>query len=143
MSLNTLNRRDLWFTGSGDFIIDESGDLKSTTNSADIHEGIRQAILHRVIGERNAWRLHPTITAGLDRFIGDTINDELIDILIVETKNAIKTASDVEDTDIIIRALEVIDGAVAIMIWINSTGQDNPLLTLSYSIQSGSVSRIK
>ena len=143
MSLRTLNRADLWFTGDGDFLIDGSGDLKDTKDSGNIFEGVRQALLHRLIGEKNAWRQHPEITAGLERFIGDAIDDQLLEELITETNKAIKADSEIDNIDIIVRAFELLGGTVAVLLFINVQGQEHPIVTMAYNIQAGSVSRVK
>lgn len=142
MALRDLNRADLWFTIDGDFLIDGAGDLKDTADSGTFFEGVRQAILHRVICEANGWRVHPTICAGLERFIGKTVDQNVLEGIQLAIHRVLTADGALTREDYVIRVLELTPGDVAVLIYVNLPGQENPLITMSWSIKSGGITRI-
>ena len=142
MSLRDLNRSDLWFTVDGDFLVDGAGDLRDTKDSGDIYEGLKQAVLHRVISERNAFRFHSEINAGVEQFIGNTIDKNLLEALNSAIQRALSADGALTRDDYTLRVLELTPGDVAILIYVNLPGQEHPLVSMSWSINSGDVTRI-
>lgn len=143
MALKDLNLTDLWFTSDGDFLLDGAGDLKDTRDSGDVYEGLRQQITHRVISEKNGWRLHPNILAGLDRYLGNTIDDQLLEQLEFEITRALTADGNLTKSDFSVQTIELTPGDVAIMIYLNTLAQRTPIVTMAYSIQTGTVARVK
>lgn len=142
MPLKDLNRTDLWFTDDGDFLVDGAGDLRDTRDGAMNFEGLRQAILHRVIGERGAFRLHPDITAGLDIFIGKIIDKQLMEGIQTAVHRALISDGVLRRSDYDIRVLEITPGDVAILIFVNVPGQEHPLVSMMWNVRSGEVTRV-
>ena len=142
MSLRDLNQSDLWFTNDGDFLIDGSGDLKDTMDSGDVYEGLRQAILHRVISEKDAFRLYPNIAAGLGRFIGRNIDPHLIEAIQTAIHKALTADRALDGSEFKIRMLEVMAGYLAILIFVNLPNQEHPVISMAWNIRSGEVTRI-
>ncbi len=142
MALRDLNRADLWFTIDGDFLIDGAGDLKDTTDDAMEFEGVRQAIIHRVVCEANGWRVHPEICAGLETFIGKVVNKNLLEGIQLAIHRALTSDGVLTRGDYTIRVLELTPGDVAVLIYVNLPGQTNPLVSMSWSVKSGDVTRI-
>jgi len=142
MALKNLNRTDLWFTNDGDFLIDGSGDLKDTRDSADDYEGLRQAVLHRVISERNALRFHPEISAGIEQFIGRSVDKLLLEAIQSAVQRSLTGDNALTRNDFTLRILELTPGDVAILIYVNLPDQEHPLISMSWSIGSGDVTRI-
>lgn len=143
MSIKDLNKSDLWFTQDGDFLIDGSGDLKDTKDSGDKLESIKQTILHRIIAERNGWRLHPDIQAGLERFLGTTVDKQLLEQMEFEIRRALTSDGILTRDDFIIQAMELTQGHVVVSIWLTAPGQQQPVITIAYSIQSNKVIRAR
>jgi len=142
MSLKNLNKSDLWFTTDGDYLIDGAGDLRDTLDSGDQYEGLRQAVLHRVISERNALRFHPEICAGLERFIGKTVDVSLLEALESAVQRALSSDGALTRNDFTLRVMELTPGDVAVLIFVNLPDQEHPLISMFWSIQSGEVTRI-
>ena len=142
MGLRDLNRADLWFTVDGDYLIDGAGDLKDTSDSGTLFEGVRQAILHRVICETNGWRINPNLCAGLERFIGKTIDQNLLEGIQLAIHRVLTGDGSLTREDYMIRVVELTPSIVAILIYANLPGQENPLVSMSWSIQSGGITRI-
>lgn len=142
MPLKNLSYSDLWFTTDGDFLIDGSGDLKDTIDSGDPNEGLRQAIIHRVIGERNALRNHPEISAGINDFIGNTVDKTLMGAIQDAVNRALTSDGSLTKDDYTIRTIELTPGDLALLIYVNLPNEDKPLVTMSWSIQSGDITRI-
>lgn len=143
MSLQGFNQADLWFTDDGDYLVDAAGDLKDTKDSGDQYEGVRQQILHRVVSEKNGLRLHPNIQAGLERFIGKTVDKILQERIQYEIYRALTSDSALTREDFIIKTVEFIPGSIAILIYVNLPGQSHPLVVMSWHVESGSVTRVK
>jgi len=143
MAIKDFNRADLWFTSDGDFLIDASGDLRDTSDSGDELEGLKQQILHRVLGEQNAWRAHRDVTAGLEQYIGRAIDDEMLAEMEQQIRAVLTSDQYLEKSDFAIQAIELVDGVVAFMIYVNAAGQEHPVLTMAYSISTGEVLRIR
>jgi len=142
MSLRDLNKRDLWFTMDGDFLIDGAGDLKDTQDSGDRYEGVRQAILHRVVGEYGAFRFHPNLSAGLETFIGKVIDKQLLEGIATAIHRALTADGSLSREDYAIRVLEITPGDVAILIFVNLPGQEHPIVSMAWNIKSGEVTRV-
>lgn len=142
MPLKNLNRSDLWFTVDGDFLIDGAGDLKDTGDSGDRYESLRQAILHRIISERNALRFHPEISAGIEQFIGKTVDKPLLEAIQAAVHRALTSDSALTREDYALRVLELTPGDVALLVYVNLPDQEHPLVSMSWSIKSGDVTRI-
>lgn len=142
MPLRNLNKSDFWFTTDGDFLIDGAGDLRDTQDAADDHEGLRQAILHRVISERNAFRFHPDINAGLEQFIGNTVDKLLLDAIQTAIQRSLTMDGALTRDDFTLRVLELTPGDVAVLIYVNLPDQEHPLISMSWSITAGDVTRI-
>jgi hypothetical protein len=142
MPLRELNKPDLWFTNDGDFLIDGAGDLRDTRDSGDRYEGIRQTILHRVISEKGAFRFHPNVSAGLDMFIGKTVDKQLLEGIQFAIHRALVSDGNLTREDYEIRVFEINNGTVVIIIFVKLPGQEHPLITMTYSVQSGEVTRV-
>jgi len=142
MPLKNLNRSDLWFTVDGDFLIDGSGDLRDTRDSGDKHESLRQAILHRVICERGGFRFHPDVSAGLEQFIGKTVDKRLLEAIQAAIHRALSADGALTREDYALRVLELTPGDVAVLLYVNLPGQEHPLVSMSWSIFSGDITRI-
>jgi len=142
MPLKNLNRTDLWFTVDGDFLVDGSGDLKDTLDSGDDYESLRQAILHRIISEKNGFRFHSEINAGLEQFIGKTVDKNLLEAINSAVQRALAADGALTRDDYDLRILELTPGDVAILVYANLPDQEHPLITMSWSITSGDVTRI-
>lgn len=142
MPLRNLNKSDLWFTVDGDFLIDGSGDLRDTKDSGDVYESLRQAILHRVISERGAFRFHPNVSAGLEQYIGKTVDRQLLEAIQATLHRVLTSDGILTRNDYAIRVLELTPGDVAVLIYVNLPGQQHPLVSMSWSIYSGDITRI-
>ena len=142
MALTDLNKRDLWFTVDGDFLIDGSGDLRDTEDSSDRVEGLRQAILHRVAGERGANREYPDISSGLEEFIGRTVNKDLIQNIEFAIHRSLVSDGVLSRGDYNIRILELTPGDIAILIYVNLAGQEHPIVSMAWNIRSGEITRV-
>ena len=142
MSLRDLNKSDLWFTTDGDFLIDGAGDLRDTRDAADNYEGLKQAILHRVISERNAFRFHSEINAGLEQFIGKTIDKLMLEAIQTAISRALTADGALTRDDFTLRVVELTPGDVALLIYVSLPDQENPLISMSWSIRGGDVTRI-
>jgi hypothetical protein len=142
MPLRNLNKSDLWFTTDGDFLIDGAGDLKDTLDSGDNYESLKQAILHRIISERNAFRFHPEVNAGLEQFIGKTIDKLLLEAIQTAIQRALTADSALTRDDFTLRVVELTPGTVAILVYVNLPDQQHPLVSMSWSIRGGDVTRI-
>jgi len=63
---------DLDFTWDGDYITDETGDLKDT--SYDLLQSLKNQILLRIKSDLNDWREDPNVGADLGDYIGEPNN---------------------------------------------------------------------
>jgi hypothetical protein len=142
MPIKNLNQSDLWFTTSGDFLIDGAGDLRDTLDAADDYESLRQAVLHRVISERGAFRFHPEISAGLEQFIGKSVDRLLLEAVRTAIQRSLTADSSLNRDDFTLRVIELTPGDVAVLIYMNLPDQEHPLISMSWSISSGDVTRI-
>lgn len=143
MAVDNLNRLDLWFTTDGDFIIDSTGDLRDTRDSNNKYESLRQTILHRILVNRNGWRFHPQVCAGLERFIGTNIDPFLLQEMERRIKGALTIDGFIRESDISIRTIDLGQGAIAILIYIEATGNNKPIVGMSYDITTGGITRVK
>ena len=139
MPLKNLNKSDLWFTVDGDFLIDGSGDLRDTRDAADNYESLRQAVLHRVISEHNAFRFHNGISAGLEQFIGKTVDKLLLEAVQTAIQRALTSDGALTRDDFTLRVVELTPGDVAVLIYVNLPDQEHPLISMSWSVRGGDV----
>lgn len=142
MPLKQFNLTDLWFTVDGDFLIDGAGDLKDTKDSGDLNEGVRQSIIHRLVGEQGAFRLHPGITVGLEQFIGRPINDELLEGMQFAIHRALVSDGILNRDDYVIRVFELTPGNIMIMIFVSLPNQEHPIVSMAWNVEYGEVTRI-
>lgn len=142
MPIKELNKQDLWFTADGDFLIDGAGDLKDTSDSGDLNEGVRQAVLHRILSEKEAFRLHPEISAGLESFIGKSIDRQLMENIEFAIHRSLISDGTLTKEDYAIRVLELTPGDLAILIYLNLPNQDKPLISMAWNIKSGDITRV-
>lgn len=142
MALQDISKTDLWFTADGDFLVDGAGDLKDTDDSGDRHEAAKQFVMHRLFGERRAWALHPEITAGLEQFIGKSINEGLLSGIQVAVHNALTSDSQMNRDDYKLRVIELTPSTVAIFVYLNLPGQEQPLVTMAWNVKYGEVTRV-
>jgi hypothetical protein len=142
MPLRNLNKSDLWFTNDGDFLIDGSGDLRDTRDSGDNYESLRQAILHRIISERGGFRFHPEVSAGLEQYIGKTVDKKLLEAIQAALHRALTSDGALNRNDYTLRVLELTPGDVAVLVYVNLPSQEHPLVSMSWSIYSGDITRV-
>lgn len=62
------DRRDLYFTSEGDFVISETSDLEETKNHQ--YRNLIQQILTRLMSSKGDWALQPTLGASLGNYLG-------------------------------------------------------------------------
>lgn len=134
---------DLYFTVDGDYLIGEDGDLKSNVEDVvrDNLAAIRQFVLHRLIGEYGAWGEYPQITAGLERFIGFPIEDATLYQIQLEAKRALTADLILNPADIDVRAVDLGNGAIALMVWAKQAGT-KAITSFAFNMQNGQISRI-
>ena len=142
MPIRPFNKSDLWFTADGDFLIDGAGDLRDTLDSGDLNEGIRQTIFHRLVGDKHAYRFHPDITAGLERFIGTTIDKHMLESMQVAIHKALVSDGVLSRGDYKIRVFELTPGDVIIMVFLNIPNQEHPIITAVWNTKYGEVTRV-
>jgi hypothetical protein len=133
---------DLYFTIDGDFALSETGDIKSTYQSTDIMLGLKQFILHRIIGERGGWTLHPQITAGIPQFIGRVVDDDLLTAMTAAVKTALTIDNVLGTSGFNIRCLDLGNAVVAVVVWIRNWS-DKPIFNMAVNIQTGAITQIK
>lgn len=142
-----VHHHDLHFGVAGDFLVDATGDL-ADTRSGDRRlqgTGIRQMIAHRVLCERDGWRLHPLLCAGLDEFIGKPVTPELTEKIAARVRQALTADGAFDRHNIIARAIDLGIGTVAIAIYYRGVGfekNNKPILTVAYDLQRGSVAQV-
>jgi len=142
MAIPNLNSSDLWFTSDGDYLIDGAGDLRDTSDSGDKLEGLRQAIIHRVIAERGAMRLHPNLSAGLESFIGRPIDANLMDGVQTSIHRALTGDGSLSRSEYEVRVFELTPGNIAVLIYVRLPGQEHPLVSMAWNVNSGEVTRV-
>ena len=142
MPLKNLNKSDIWFTTDGDFLIDGAGDLRDTLDAADNYESLRQAVLHRIISERNASRFHSEINAGLEQFIGNSVDRLLLEAIRTAVQRSLTADGALTRDDFTLRVMELTPGDVAVLVYVNLPDQEHPLISMSWSITTGDVTRI-
>ena len=142
MPITNLNRSDIWFTTDGDFLTDGTGDIRDT-DSGDTYESLKQTVLHRIIGNQNGWRFNHNLTAGLERYIGRSINDDLIQSIEHDIRQALTVDGNLLKSDFIVKVLEITPGDLAILLYINAVTVDTPVLTFAYHIKTGSITRVR
>jgi hypothetical protein len=143
-----VNQNDLLWTTDGDFIIGEAGDLKDTDEESrqtnDPLVATRQVIGHRILCEANGWPLHARICAGLERFIGNTIEESLLRELEATVKSTLTYDGQFHSGEITVKALELTAEAIALMIWVRGAdAQDRPVFTIAWDTQRGYSTRIR
>lgn len=137
---------DLYFTVDGDFIVNEIGDLKDLDEAAafDSNTHIKQFILHRLIAEKDAWKLHPNICGGLDSFIGRIINQDLLNQIEMRIKYILTFDGFLNSSEIKVKSINLEAGTEAILLIIYVLGlSSKPIALLSFDIQSGKVSQVR
>lgn len=137
------NLNDLWWTPDGDFLISETGDLRGTDEARknDPFAGVKQLIYHRLVAEREAWSLHPQLAAGLEQFIGLTVDEEALVRIQAAAKGALIADLTFRDDQIETRAMDLGQGAVVLMVWVRQVS-DKPLVTFGFDIQTGQVTQV-
>lgn len=135
---------DVWFTTDGDLLLSENGDVRDVRNAQleDEHAGTRQFIIHRLLAEKRGWPMAPEAAAGLERFIGRDINEQLTNEMQQAVKIALTFDGLMQAGDVDVRVVPLTNGVVAAMIWAKKVS-DKPLVSFAYDVQQGSVIRVR
>lgn len=143
-----INQNDLNWTIDGDFLVSETGDIKDTDetgiNLSDALIPTRQTIIHRVICEKGGWALYPNICAGLESFIGRTVDDTLLRLIESQVKSALISDGVFSAGETTVKAIDLQNDSIALMVWIKgSDSNQRPILTGIYDVQSGQISQVR
>lgn len=135
---------DFWFSTGGDYILDADGDLLATDEfiSEDEFLGLKQQILHRIITEKNGWSRYPEICAGLEQFIGEVIDEDLLVRIKEQIRRVITIDNLISNESIETEVFPITSTSIAVLVWIRTFGE-KPILGFSIDLQTGSRTRIR
>jgi len=143
--MSQFGNDDFFFNLGGDFILGPDGDILDLDKASQSDSLIRakQAITHRVVCERNGWRLYPSICGGLEQFLGQPITPELLKG-IERQVNYVLTLDGLFDVkDLAIRVFDMGAGTEAVVLTIYVKGvSDKPVFVSSFDMQNGQISQV-
>lgn len=136
---------DFKWTPDGDFLINENGDIASFDDSGErTIDYFRNVIAHRLNATKSDWRRYPELSAGLDRAIGMTVNQDTLNTIRAYVKSALTIDLFIRPSDLQIRTIDIGEGGVVIMIWIPPISGDQPIGSFVFDIQTGEfISRLR
>ena len=141
----TFGANDFFFTMSGDFLIDQNGDIRDVKNApiTDISLQARQVITHRIIAEKNGWRSYPTLCGSLEQFLGKAITPELLRAIERQVNFVLTVDGLFDQKDLTIKAIDIGAGTEAIVLTIYVKGvSTRPVFVSSFDMQTGQISQV-
>jgi hypothetical protein len=136
---------DLSFTLDGDFVIGTGGDLMDTDLASrnDKLAGVKQAIAHRIMVEKNGWSLQPNLCAGMEQFIGRPISSDLTQAMERQIKYTLTVDGLFQPSNVIVKVLNIGAGTEAVIVSIFVRGvSDKPVFMLAFDMQNGNISQV-
>lgn len=136
---------DFFFNLGGDFVLGPDGDILDLDKAAQPDSLIRakQAIMHRVVCEKNGWRLYPQICGALEQFLGQPITEELIRGIKRQVNYVLTLDGLFEPKDLVIQVFDMGAGTEVVMLVIYVKGvSDKPVFVSSFDMQNGQISQV-
>jgi hypothetical protein len=136
---------DLAFTLDGDFLIGTGGDLMDT-DVASINDqlaGIKQAIAHRLVVEKNGWALQPTLCAGLEQYVGQLITPALCQAMERQIQYTLTQDGLFQPSNLVVKVLDIGAGTEAVVVTVFVRGvSDKPVFVFGFDIQNGNITQV-
>lgn len=116
---------DLRFSADGDFIVDQGGSLTDTAISPLL--SFKQEIVSRVLSSGGDWDEHPWLGTNVSQYVGEPINADTMEALIVSLRHGLTSDGLVisEDLEILWAQLDTNSAGVLISIDVGQLSPEN------------------
>lgn len=124
---------DLYWTGEGDLILGENGDLLDTKNYE--YRGFIQQVQNRIISSRGDWPVHPDVGAGVSDFLGRRNNRETAEEIKLRIIGELAREGLVAPANMKVDVIPVSEKAIIILVMVVPPGSRKAvMLNFSYNM---------